>query len=127
MTYDEAVSALLPLVGAGGVTSIVVAFLGYKAAAAKGRPDVDGEAPALAIGCALADKGQVQALTTAISDHTLLMARLLDLEERKFHAQEEREREHDTEDMVLRVVQRVMQERAAAVGVTLEPRTRERP
>lgn len=122
MTFEGAVGAIVALVGGGGITSIAVAYIGYKTEAAKGRKITDGEAPAIAVGGALAQKTDLEALTNAITSLTLLVGKLVEMTERQMKERAEREHRREIEDAALRVLREEMAEAAKREGVTLTPR-----
>lgn len=78
MTPGEAVAALLPIVGTGGISAILVAYLGYKQAARQGRRDPLGHVAVAAsmynLGCI--KSADIELLANSISHHTAVQSRL---------------------------------------------------
>jgi hypothetical protein len=66
MTGEEALTTAAGLIGAGGLTSIVLGFLAFKTHASKGR-NVDGGSVMAGIGEALAPGADIELLANAIS------------------------------------------------------------
>lgn len=112
----------MALVGGGGITSIAVAYLGYKTEAAKGRKILDGEAPAIAVGGAMAAKSDLEALTNALTSLTILVGKLVEMTERQMRDRAEREHKREIEDAALRVLREEMVEQAKREGITPTPR-----
>ncbi|GJE00797.1 hypothetical protein [Methylobacterium isbiliense] len=122
MTFEGAVAAIVALVGGGGITSIAVAYLGYKTEAARGRKILDGEAPAIAVGGAMAAKSDLEALTNALTSLTILVGKLVEMTERQMRDRAEREHKREIEDAALRVLREEMAEQAKREGITPTPR-----
>lgn len=80
MTPDQALAGLYALIGGGGLTSLGVAWLGYKTAAAKGRPTA--EAPVIAIGAAPNSKWEEPAAIAlqSIASHLCGIRAIMEIE-----------------------------------------------
>lgn len=122
MTLEGALTALAALISASGLGTWAVAFFNYKAEAAKGRRVQDGEAPAIAVGGAMAAKTDLDALTNAITTLTLLVGKLVDMTEQQMKERAQREHKREIEDAALRVIREEMAENARQQGVILTPR-----
>lgn len=69
MTAADALTALAPIIGTGGIVSVLVAWLGYRSQAAKGRVDAGPVSAALAGALAggIAKSADVELLAQAVS------------------------------------------------------------
>lgn len=67
LTTLEAISALAPLVGAGGISGIIIAYFSYRKAVRDGRRG-EPEKAGLGISALLADSTSVENTAKAISD-----------------------------------------------------------
>lgn len=79
MTSTEALSGLASIVGGGGIVSVIIAWLGLKQEAMKGRREPDGRTVALAIGDVYAEKRDREAFTQALKELTAVIVRIADL------------------------------------------------
>lgn len=75
LTAWGAISALLPLIGTGGFTAIMVAFLAYRKAALEGRRG-DPEHAGLGISALLADSGSIKNLAISIDRAALALDKI---------------------------------------------------
>lgn len=92
MTTAEAFNGVITIVGSGGLVSLIIAFLGFKKEAQKGRPDSDARPAMLAATNGAAQAKDVELLAQAISLNTAMMTRLVSAME---EAAERHERERD--------------------------------
>lgn len=72
LTPWDVVTTLLPYIGAGGFTTIIVAWISFRSAQAKGRQG-EPEKAGLGISALLADSGSINRLALAIESGTLEM------------------------------------------------------
>lgn len=91
MTGLEALVGLVPLVGSGGIASVLTAWIGYKLQAKVGRSDPPPIPVSIAAPFAAKD---LELLCQTISLHTAVMSRLAELVEREI---ERRHREDELE------------------------------
>jgi hypothetical protein len=64
MTAAEALTALAPIVGSGGIVSVLLAWIGYKQQAGKGRED-PAPAVSVAYGSAIPKSADIELLANA--------------------------------------------------------------
>ena len=75
LTAWDAISALLPLIGAGGISSIIIAYLAYRKAALEGRrgdPDHAGKG----ITALLSDSGSIDNLALSMDKGALALDKI---------------------------------------------------
>lgn len=66
LTFWQAISALTPLIGAGGISAMVVAYFAYRAAAREGKPARLGPVTQTGLAVLVADAPAIEALGMAI-------------------------------------------------------------
>lgn len=66
LTFWQAVSALIPLVGTGGLAAMVVAYFGYRSAAREGKPNSLGPVTQTGLAVLIADAPSIEALGMAV-------------------------------------------------------------
>lgn len=93
MTVEEAVKNLVVLVGSGGLVTLLVAWLGVKQAAIKGRPDTTSVVAA--VGSGLLDRSQFEFVQHSLETTNSLLARIVTLLEETEKNRERDELMHD--------------------------------
>jgi hypothetical protein len=76
MTAAEALTALAPIVGSGGIVSVLLAWIGYKQQAGKGRED-PAPAVSVAYGSAIPKSADIELLANAMTQLGSQMTRLI--------------------------------------------------
>jgi hypothetical protein len=84
LTAFDALAALMPLIGAGGITSIVIAIISYMKAMREGRRG-DPEKAGLGITALLSDSGSIDKLALSMDRGALALDKiaLITIEERQ--------------------------------------------
>lgn len=90
MTAQEALQGLAAIVGAGGISGVLIGIYAYKTAALKGRGNIDGASVAMTIGEAFVPRATFEALTNAIvmqtaatNKHCALLEEVIKLEKKE--------------------------------------------